>query len=80
MLGVRFDNTQPFPGTDFLFDLATDFLHQVISISLVLKHLSVTGFASEHGFSIWVEATANHGVNEHGVAVRAERPNFDRDS
>lgn len=73
MLGVLLNNIQPLPIADFSVDLAMNFLHQVIFITLMSEHNAVAGFASKDYLMVWIK-TAVFGVHEHGVALRAESP------
>ena len=74
MLGVAFNNTLPLTSADFPVDLAVNFLHEIVSIAFVMKHVTAAGFTSKNCLPVWIENAPDFGIHKHGVAVRTERP------
>lgn len=74
MLGVGFNDTLPLSCANFSVDLAVDFLHQVVFVSLVVEKIAIACFTRKDYFSVWIEAASDFGINKHSVAARAERP------
>jgi hypothetical protein len=74
MLAVAFNTTSPFTSADFPIDLAVNFFNEIVLVTVVMKHVLAAGFASKNCFPVTIEKAPDIGVNEHGVAVRAECP------
>ena len=74
MLGVGFNDAFPLTGANLSIYLAMDFLHEIVFVALVMKHVTATGFASKNSFSVWIVKAPDFGIHKHRVAVRTERP------
>ena len=73
-LGGGVDDMLPLSCADFSIDLAMNFLHQIVFISIVAKKITVACFAGKDSLSVLVKAAANFGIHENGVAARTESP------